>query len=128
MLRKLLVASNLLKVGVLLFLILAELNCLMTGIEYRFQYLLILYFILPLILILGIIEYFGLIKIGLGKKVISIFPFVIGVLIFILINQEGHFNPEGLSWMLILSFVIGVILTLKSIYEIVKENCTKSIE
>jgi len=114
MIQKLLILSNIIKIVVLLSLIIAELNCLANGIAYRFQYLLMLYFILPGIIILGIIEYFGLIKLKLGKDIIALFPFIIGLIIFILMDYEGRSNPITLSWAVVFSLVIGIILFLKS--------------
>jgi len=122
MIQKLLILSNIIKIVVLLWLIIGELNCLVSGIAYRFQYLLMLYFILPGMIVLGIIEYFGLIKLKLGKNVIALFPFIIAFIIFILMNNEGRSNPITLSWAIVFSLVAGIILFLKSSHRIATVN------
>ena len=127
MTRKLLIASNILKAIVFVGFTIAELNCLLYEIEYRFQYLLILYFILPVIVILGILEYFGLVKIKLQRDLIVIFPFLTGLTIFfILLRYEGALTPTKLSWVMIFSYVIGIVFTIIANFKIIKVTKIKT--
>ena len=111
--QKLLILSSILKTVVFTGLIIGELNSLWSGSEYRFQYLLILYFILPGLGLLGVVEYFGLIKLKLQKNVLATFPFITGVIIYLLLmNFEGILNLIQLSWVMIISFALGIILAI----------------
>lgn len=121
MAKKLLIVYNFFKIGVLILFLFWEFQALWNDTEYRYQYLLLFYIFLPVLLIFGIVEVFLLKKV-IGKHTIFLaFPFFTALVICAAIFVFGDVsNTVQVSWNLIVALMVGVALAIVKSYKLIK--------
>ena len=103
-------------------LMIGEIQLIQSGLEYRFQYLLILYIVIPVLLIGGVIEYFGFKMILKRSSILMLFPFLIAIGLFLALSYEGKSDPITLSYFVILNELIAILVFGYSLLKVIKQN------
>ncbi len=121
MIKKLWLGYAILKIIAIIVFIIAELQSLHSGLEYRYQYLLILYLFVPITVFVGIIEAYGLKRsIKLDWATLAS-PFLLAAALYFTIEQSfGKGNFIQTSWILLIIFIIGLILSILGMLKIKK--------
>lgn len=115
-----LLVYNFLKSAILIFFGIVEYQSLQSGLEYRYQYMLLLYILLPVVLFFGVIELILLKKVLKKHTLLYIFPFLTSLLVWLSIIEFGGLDQEQVSWNLIAVLGIGVFLVLIKCYRLMK--------
>lgn len=104
----------------MIILMLGEIQSIINGLEYRFQYLLILYVIIPCLVIGGIIESFAFKKLMNGLSVLVIFPFIVALSLLIAVSYEGNYNFINLSYVVISIELTAILLFTYTLIKVIQ--------
>jgi len=85
----------------MIILLIMELQSINSGLEYRYQYLIILYLVAPALFLTGLLEYIGLRKLIDAFSITMLFPFIIATAFVILILQEGRVDILKISYLIV---------------------------
>lgn len=110
-------------------LIIGEIQLLLSGLEYRFQYLLILFFIIPILIFGGLIEYFGFKKLMKKNSILMLFPFLVAISLLLAMSNEGKSDPITLSYFVSAIEFIALLLFSYSFLTVIRQKTyTDNIE
>ncbi|PCJ62701.1 MAG: hypothetical protein COA58_16865 [Bacteroidetes bacterium] len=103
-------------------LMLGEIQGILNGLEYRFQYLLILYIVVPSLIIGGILEYIGFKKLMNRLSILMLFPFLIAMGLSIAMLYEGNSDSTTLSYFVISIELIAIFVFSYSLLKVIQQN------
>jgi hypothetical protein len=110
-------------------LMIGEIQLVMSGIEYRFQYLLILFFIIPILIFGGIIEYYGFKKLMKKNSILMLVPFFVAISLLVAMSSEGKSDPITLSYFVSTIEFIGLLVFSYSFLKVMRPSIkTDNIE
>lgn len=120
--KKYLVLSKILKLFLIIYFIFVEIGSLQSGLDYRCQYLLLLYFIIPTLFLWGLIDWYFFSKIGIENNYVKMIPFGIAIMLYITLSFEGRYPINSVSLVLISVLVFSAILIFISLFGLRKRR------
>lgn len=120
--KKYLILSKTFQLLLLISFISVEINSLRSGLAYRYQYLLILYYIIPTLILWGLIDWYAYSKIKTTNNYIRIIPFIIVLILYIALSFEGKYSIERVSLIFIFALMFSAVLILVSLFGLRKKH------